>query len=853
MALQIPEADAFQLLDLVVTFVVSSNSLTRRLPVAGKLAAWFSNEQHSPILQALTRIHTDHLKMFAEKWTVLACALLRRTDDSFDDGRSQHPVTASRRIPRNPIAPQRFRVISCLRYSSGSTISEDSWSSNVYWILSLALGLANQHEGETILRLVARASVFQDRWSWSHSRSSLFVEAILYQQLWAVEIFLKQLLPPPEISGPVSTFLGAALFAWCMKGAGEGTAAVIVELLIRWEDTNPMQPCWECYSPAEIGAMAGTDTGDRFLRQLSKSRAGVNTDGPIMRIAEAARRADGDDLLENMLSTRQVSPHHLELALAGASILGFIDLVRFLFRNGTPPGIIISGIDHLPSLGNLWKEGRCANERQHNTDEMATHAQILAMHVEYGTELTPNLLRALSVSSCPQLVKQSVQLRVLNSPVEHAAIGAELLDLAVLWEDVHFFEALLECGIGHLDYNRSLNIALGISSIETVRAFWQKGARPSMRADGQVCIRAAWYNLQRQEAEWWFAPNRDIIAKIQFLLDRGAQPDLDDLSDFASIQPPGSDLENGLTLLCRARPNLGDDSDSEASATDWELLAAVLARRLDKLEHLLNAGARIPSGQNFDSFISVVKNLAFLQLDGDSEVASSVITALLGACDTQHSGGAKLAGTALTIASLLGDHPLIAAAIEVSQARSFDLAKYATEALSSAAARGHVEIALELLKQSADVDGGIKCRDILCRDWKCATPMCQAARDGHLDMVRLLVNAGAEGFQPRCDAAFGRDVSLGELGDASVEEMPKLLATLQGGEAANSKQPNIGGRTKRFGRVIAWAQRHSQPTIADMLRRYQALDKPMTGEDEALYARSCPFRLATERRRLEEL
>ena len=778
------EATTIQLVNLIVSAIVSSDQnyvcFGSRPPrfLEHDLVAWFAEEQHQPILRALMTTKTTYLRAFATKWFNIAFGL----------SALQAPSSNS---PSNSL--RAFSGVKLLGTSPNLNIDEEP-------LLLEAL--------ETFVRhgwVELHGPVLHIRPDLDLSRP--FRSAVLSGQLESVNFFLKNGVEISRVDRLVGqdcchSVLGFALRLWAINQHIPTQRDKVVRLLLDDSGVNVdlWQPCWEIFTAVDMCSMIASETpsaGD-FTTRLFQLGAKHSS---ITRITEAARSVNPTAHLEQLLKTGTVSPLDLEVALAGAVRLNCYKLAKFLLRYGTHPDS-----HNIDRKRLLQRHGKLCSLRNsslvHIYPKLISHTLYDTRHQEMAASLIEqgaaidghhDTLRYLDVFSAA--AKQSIQRRMLNDNTAGVHWG-EALDLAVAWNDPAFFDALMERAPDKpARENTSLSIAIRFHETETVKSFWERGARLPLVGGGWD-LSALWscpaYNRSR---------NR-IVPMLRFLLDQGASPNclylLFECWDQSRtlLELTSELLQAGADPNHVYRPRFG--KELTWTPISWALCHA----RFDMVEILVRAGAKVQDR-------NILHDALLRNKPTGRHSQQQLIAKILGFCHSQ----------------------------------GVDVSEVASRALAGAASAGYVNIATDLLKAGVDVNGGVACRDSRC--FYCQTPLERAAVNGHIEMVKLLVNAGAEGFTPARGAGIASASSLPNLGGmATLEQITVALSELASvGRLSPVTTPGgTGQMSRRFRKAIILARRWNAANLAaQLLEEYQAVDSPMSDEEAALYARSCPI------------
>ena len=781
---RVVEASTFQLVDLIVSAMVSSdlNSawINSRPPVLFQhdLVAWFAEEQHQPILRALMTTRTAYLQAFTTRWMDFAFGL----------------------------SPWRALPSNYLRAFSGVKLLGTSPNLNI-------------DEGPLLLRALER--FVHHGWvelygPVLHIRPDLdlsgpFLSALESGQLESVNFFLKNGVEISRVDRLMgqglccSSVLGHALQLWASNQHIPTQRDKVVRLLLDDSGVNAdlWQPCWEIFTAVDMCSMIASETpsAGHFTTRLFQLGAKHSS---ITHITEAARSVNPTAHLEQLLKTGTVSPLDLEVALAGALRLNCYKLAKVLLRYGTHPDSpnidrkrLRQSHNELCSLRLSYIVYIFARLISHTIGN-TRHQEMVALLIEQGAAIDGHygILEYPDIFSAA--VKQSIQRRMLNDNTADVHWG-KALDLAVLWNDPAFFDAVMERAPDKpARKNTSLLKALGMYETETVKSFWERGARLPLVGD-------RW-----DISAYWAYPESDrlrnsIVPTLRFLLDQGASPNCF-CSLFHYWRNSHSLLELTRVLLqSGADPN---HSYRGFSGRTWTPVSgAIEIARFDVLDILLGAGAKLQDRN--------ILHDALLENDPTGR-------------DSQQQ--------------------LIAKVLELCHSQGVDVSEVASRALAGAASDGYVNIATDLLKAGVDVNGGVACRDSACI--YCQTPLERAVRNGHIEMARLLVNAGAEGFTLAEGSSSAGASSLPDLGGmATLEQMTVALSELTNvGRLSPVTTPGRTGQmSRRFRKAIILARKWGvewggNNLAVQMLEEYQAVDLPMCDEEAALYAQSCPIK-----------
>ena len=585
--------------------------------------------------------------------------------------------------------------------------------------------------------------------------------------------------------------IGLALLLWALDQPHRDTwtrRAEVVRLLLEHPGIDFSRPCWEVFTAIDMCAMMATETPSAgYLRRRHFQDAEPS---PVTRIAGAATAENATAQLGQLLEAGHVSPLDLELVLRGASLLNCVKLVELLLRYGTHPDS--------PNIGALRSHARngrrrgCGLSRDYLLGRSSYwfygREEVDALLIEHGATISDETHRILGRPHFRTgALGKSVRGRLLNGST--AGVPWKwALDLAVGWGDLAFFEALLERAPDKAaKENTSLQAALGWYKTEAIKSFWERGARLPLASDGKWDMSNLWRSTDLDP--------ESAASTLRYLLDQGASPNC--LFELLFHWGKHSSLLELTNILLQAG---ADPNQIGTSHNMSPILTAFRLGRFDLVETLVRAGAKI---QDRDILRKVLVSLPPTSQDSQQLVIAKVF--------------------------------------ELCHSQGVDVSEVASRALVGAASAGYVNIAADLLKAGVDVNGGTTCKDNECS--YCKTPLEAAARMGHMDMVKLLVNAGAEGFCPAPDSGIGGTNSLPDLGEVTtVEQIPALLGELRitGRRCPAEERCVAGQRSKRFQKAIALAQWN--PLVARMLEEYQANDWPMSDEEAALYARSCPIK-----------
>lgn len=733
----VERADTFQLLDLVLCALVSVNnpmelSIPILEPIFSGIICWFSDAEHVSLLRSIVASTFTFLRSFVQRWIEVAIYAASSTEDTSTKAnmyaRIEYVLSSDHVSQVSPADPEAL-----------FSVATKSGQVNICRLLVLK-GPKLDH-----------ATMLPDP----------VEEAILdcgpdILQFLTEEAGFDMKREPQDTHSPtgcIQSYLASALLKWSERqdtGSTEGPdhAPVqqyptkdfqrVIQILLD-NGNDPSRVCFQEFNAWEMCILMDAP----FLNQLGYMDS---AESAVISLTKAGRA--GLKQLQMFLKNAEVTSVVLELTLFGAIVMGSASLVETFLQAGINPDCPIAR--HTINTGFLQGNFRAISFATRRTISYPTRYPILTCLMKFGASLTGDVIDTLKFLG--DSFSKSSLIVSLCRPEILKSYGSQLLRLAVRWNSSEFIGTLFDKGLKSNDSFTSsfwpevtkkdtiLQFALGHGTIRIVRFLWERGSRfESGHNGGLELFRACASSIEL-----------DHFAKVQFLLDKGAQPN----SVFGGLTPLmlatsrsgayttslGSAATKSVRLLLQAGadPNLHVRRDwhqdyklylykkNDKDVRKWPLGVACLQNSLPLVLLLLKHGAEVGSSR---ILIKPFYDGVWCNKD-----TAEIIDVLIKACKRE----------------------------------SLDVSSSATEALGLVASLGFVNVAIKLIEAGADVNGLVQPLTCInkrhgdeCGSCAKVTPVEIAASYKWPDMVQLLVNAGAQ--EPDGYSTIHRDVEWNSL------------------------------------------------------------------------------------------
>jgi ankyrin repeat protein len=577
-----------------------------------------------------------------------------------------------------------------------------------------------------------------------------------------------------------------------------------IEEFIKHDVASATLPCIGIFSAVDIVAFLCPPT----LRTVNSMSDKLY--GSLGFIARLAARTP--NILCQLTSRSFFSQRDLELALFLAARSGRLDIASALLHSGVDPdcsSLLVtrdSGAD-VPSKSKNCRCGQiCHFEgtlsqplleavvRDHHISWDVING-VLPLLLEAGASITPMTVHYLG-ARCPSYRTWREFRRFCIPRLENMefinTIGPSLLCTAAKWEDTDMVQSLLDSGVDiHLSLRYPMRVYNPrIRNFEYIDDFELSAMQFSILS----CDYDIFNNFKRcTEVLWPYGAQGSFELLLACLSPRHTAAKVATLLECGAVPHP---VAFGSTITCPLRVLIDSWHTSEGPG---EAMSALLA-----------AGAN--------------PNL-LLPYDGGTPLELACRKGLIVAAATLLDHGSQIRSADIIRDAAQGsdfESKILPFIIRKCRKAGLDVTDGATNALPSVASLGRIDTAIQLLRVGANVNGPNVVHSLENAESNLPTPIETAAKFGCIDMVQLLINAGAEGsdetgLEDVHNAASdwtttGVDDEWALVSIKNPFDMP-LATTI-------SHSSQEGSRT-RYKRALQYAEEMGHFHVVELLKRYQ--------------------------------